>query len=51
VADYDRAMAGFQASQGLRAVDWSLQAARRVHELRGRERLSEALRALGFGIR
>lgn len=51
VADYDRAMAGFQASQGLRAVDWSLQAARRVHELRGRERLSEALRVLGFGIR
>lgn len=51
VSDYDLTMGGFQASQGMRASDWSLQTARRVHELRGRERLSEALRALGFGLR
>lgn len=51
VAAYDRTLGGFQASQGMRPIDWSLQAAQRVHELRGRERLGEALRALGFGIR
>ena len=51
VGAYDQTIAGFQASQGMRAADWSLQTAKRVHELRGRERLSEALRALGFGIR
>lgn len=51
VADYDRVMNAFQASQGLRAADWSLQTARRVQNLRGRERLAEALRALGFGLR
>ena len=51
VSAYDQTIAGFQASQGMRAADWSLQTAKRVHELRGRERLSEALRALGFGMR
>ncbi len=51
VSAYDQTIAGFQASQGMRAADWSLQTARRVHELRGRERLSEALRALGLGMR
>ncbi len=51
VADYDRVAAGFQASQGMRAADWSLQTAKRVQNLRGRERLSEALRTLGFGLR
>ncbi len=51
VADYDQVIAAFQASQGMRAAEWSLQTAKRVQNLRGRERLSEALRTLGFGLR
>ena len=53
VAAYDQTMIGFQKSQGMPEADWSAQSAKRVGgagSLSGRDRLGEALKALGFGL-
>ncbi len=54
VDEYNAIMRGFQQEQGMRAVDWSQQCINRVKDataLRGRERMREALRNLGFELR
>jgi len=54
VGDYDRAMAGFYASQGLPQPDWSSHSVARVssaESLHGRDRLAAALRQLGFRLK
>jgi nitroreductase len=54
VADYNAVMRGFQQEQGMRAVDWTQQCINRVKDaaaLRGRDRMREALRNLGFELR
>ena len=52
--DYNAIMRGFQQEQGMRAVDWTQQCINRVKDaaaLRGRDRMREALRNLGFELR
>jgi nitroreductase len=54
VAEYDAILRGFQKEQGMRAVDWTQQCIDRVKDakaLRGRDRMREALRNLGFELR
>ena len=55
LAEYDGAMSAFYASQGMKVRgSWSNHSAKRVRDaasLSGRDRLVEALRALGFGLR
>jgi len=51
---YDREIRKFQKAQGIAETDWTQQALDRVKSagsLKGRDRLSEALRKLGFGLR
>jgi nitroreductase len=52
--DYDAIVRGFQKEQGMKVVDWTRQCMSRVKDaaaLRGRDRLGEALRTLGFELR
>ncbi|HEY1935821.1 MAG TPA: NADPH-dependent oxidoreductase [Acetobacteraceae bacterium] len=54
IAEYDAIMREFQAEQGMRLTDWSVQCIARVKDaaaLRGRDRMREALRNLGFELR
>ncbi len=54
VEGYNRTMREFQREQGMKAVDWTRQCFERVKDapaLRGRERMREALRNLGFELR
>jgi nitroreductase len=54
VDEYNAIMRGFQKEQGMRAVDWTQQCIDRVKDaaaLRGRDRMREALRNLGFELR
>jgi hypothetical protein len=47
-------MRGFQQEQGMKAIDWRQQCFSRVKDakaLRGRDRMREALRNLGFELR
>ncbi len=51
---YNATMRGFQAEQGMKAIDWTQQCFNRVKDaaaLRGRDRMREALRNLGFELR
>jgi nitroreductase len=51
---YDATMREFQREQGMRAIDWTQQCFDRVKDgaaLRGRDRMREALRNLGFELR
>jgi hypothetical protein len=51
---YDRDLSEFQREQKMAAVGWTEQAVDRVKSvasLKGRDRLSEALRNLGFALR
>jgi nitroreductase len=51
---YDATMRDFQREQGMRAIDWTQQCFDRVKDgaaLRGRDRMREALRNLGFELR
>ena len=53
VMAYDATMAAFQRSQGMKEVAWSQQSSQRVSgpgSLSGRDRLVEAIRALGFEL-
>lgn len=54
IARYDATMRGFQREQGMRPIDWTQQCINRVKDaaaLRGRDRMREALRNLGFELR
>jgi nitroreductase len=54
VDDYNAILRDFQQEQGMRAVDWTQQCIDRVKDtaaLRGRDRMREALRNLGFELR
>ena len=54
VREYNAIMHGFQKEQGMKAVDWTQQCIDRVKDaaaLRGRDRMREALRNLGFELR
>ncbi len=54
VAGYNTTRRGFQREQGMRAIDWTDQCFDRVKDakaLRGRDRMREALRNLGFELR
>jgi nitroreductase len=54
VDGYDAIMRQFQYEQGMKAVDWTQQCIDRVKDavaLRGRDRMREALRNLGFELR
>jgi nitroreductase len=51
---YNATILGFQHEQGMRAIDWTQQCFNRVKDaeaLRGRDRMREALRNLGFELR
>jgi len=51
---YNATMRDFQREQGMRAIDWTQQCFDRVKDgaaLRGRDRMREALRNLGFELR
>jgi hypothetical protein len=51
---YNATMRKFQREQGMRAIDWTEQCFNRVKDaeaLRGRDRMREALRNLGFELR
>ncbi len=51
---YNRTMGDFQREQGMKAIDWTQQCFNRVKDaaaLRGRDRMREALRNLGFELR
>jgi len=51
---YNMTMRGFQREQGMKAIDWTEQCFNRVKDaaaLRGRDRMREALRNLGFELR
>jgi len=51
---YNATMRGFQREQGMAAIDWTQQCFNRVKDaeaLRGRDRMREALRNLGFELR
>ena len=54
VQAYDATMREFQREQGMKSIDWTQQCFNRVKDaaaLRGRDRMREALRALGFELR
>ena len=54
IDDYNATMRGFQREQGMKAIDWTQQCFNRVKDaaaLRGRDRMREALRNLGFELR
>ncbi len=54
VEQYDRTLEAFQRSEGMAPVGWSAQSSKRVggpERLSGRDRLKEALAALGFSLR
>jgi len=54
IASYDSRMRQFQHEQGMPPVDWTQQCINRVKDaaaLRGRDRMREALRNLGFELR
>lgn len=54
IAGYDATMREFQREQGMRQIDWTQQSINRVKDaaaLRGRDRMREALRNLGFELR
>ena len=54
VDDYNQTIRGFQHEQGMKAIDWTQQCFNRVKDadaLRGRDRMREALRNLGFELR
>jgi nitroreductase len=54
VENYNAIMRGFQQEQGMKAVDWTQQCINRVKDaaaLRGRDRMRDALRNLGFELR
>jgi len=54
VEEYNAIMRGFQKEQGMKAVDWTQRCINRVKDaaaLRGRDRMREALRNLGFELR
>jgi len=54
IHDYDAVLGRFWDSQGMQQPQWSQMAVNRVKtpaSLHGRERLVEALRRLGFGLR
>jgi nitroreductase len=54
VENYNAIMQEFQKEQGMRAVEWTQQCIGRVKDapaLRGRDRMREALRNLGFELR
>ena len=51
---YNSTVREFQREQGMRAIDWTQQCFDRVKDaaaLRGRDRMREALRNLGFELR
>jgi nitroreductase len=51
---YNQTIRGFQDEQGMRPIDWTQQCFNRVKDadaLRGRDRMREALRNLGFELR
>jgi nitroreductase len=54
IDDYNATMREFQREQGMKAIDWTQQCFSRVKDaeaLRGRDRMREALRNLGFELR
>jgi nitroreductase len=54
IAGYNATMREFQREQGMKAIDWTQQCINRVKDaaaLRGRDRMREALRNLGFELR
>jgi nitroreductase len=54
IAAYDATIREFQREQGMRQIDWTQQSIDRVKDaaaLRGRDRMREALRNLGFELR
>jgi nitroreductase len=54
IDEYNATMREFQREQGMKAIDWTQQCFSRVKDaeaLRGRDRLREALRNLGFELR
>ncbi len=54
IAQYNSAVREFQREQGMRQIDWTQQCINRVKDaaaLRGRDRMREALRNLGFELR
>jgi nitroreductase len=54
IAGYNATMREFQREQGMKAIDWTQQCFNRVGDaaaLRGRDRMREALRNLGFELR
>ena len=54
IEGYDATIREFQAEQGMKAIDWTQQCINRVKDpaaLRGRDRMREALRNLGFELR
>jgi nitroreductase len=54
IDDYNTTIRDFQREQGMRAIDWTQQCFDRVKDgaaLRGRDRMREALRNLGFELR
>ncbi|MDE2006789.1 MAG: NADPH-dependent oxidoreductase [Rhodospirillales bacterium] len=54
LAAYNATMRGFQREQAMRPIDWTAQCIDRVRDvpaLRGRERMRDALAALGFPLR
>jgi nitroreductase len=54
VDDYNAIMRRFQQEQGMKTIDWTQQCIDRVKDaaaLRGRDRMREALRNLGFELR
>lgn len=54
IDNYNATMREFQREQGMRAIDWTQQCFDRVKDgaaLRGRDRMREALRNLGFELR
>ena len=54
LARYDSALRGFQAEQSMPAVDWTQQLSQRIGTaaaLKGRDRLSEVLKSLGFKLK
>jgi nitroreductase len=54
IGGYDATVRQFQREQGMKAIDWTQQCVNRVKDaeaLRGRDRMREALRNLGFELR
>lgn len=54
LSNYNEALRAFQAEQGMPSIDWTEQASNRIGSaaaLKRRDRLTEILRGLGFGLR